>query len=152
MRGSKGNDVAPLEVQIPYNEAVPRRDKELDHEYRMRRIQLFSQAWQSFMRFACWAVMGLTFYYSVRELAGQHTFADIQFKALADLKANKYFGVIFPWGLFGITAAWGTGERWLRKRHIKRVSSEHSELQKAVDERRRSSHLSKKGETRPEDI
>ncbi len=50
-----------------------------------------------------------------------------------------------------MATGWGAGERYLRKRHIKRVSSEVSEMQKMLDRGRRSSSLSKKGETSPED-
>lgn len=80
------------------------------------------------------------------------TWADIQFKVIADLKANKYFGLLFPWGVAVLTTGWAGGERYLRKRHIKRVSSESSEMQKLMDPGRRSSQLSKKGETNPEDF
>jgi hypothetical protein len=91
-------------------------------------------------------------YLSIRELAGRQTLADLRFRVLADLKASKYFGLILPWGLAGMATAYGLGQRFLRKRHIKRISSEHSKIQKTVDPGRRSSHLSTKGETSTEDF
>lgn len=88
----------------------------------------------------------------VRELAGRQTFADLRFRVIADLKASKYFGLILPWGLTAMATSYGLGQRYLRKRHIKRVSSEHSKIQEKLDPGRRSSHLSKKGETTREDF
>jgi len=129
-----------------------RKDKELDHEFRMRLVQAISLGWQQFLIFGAVTVSVVCMYFSVRELAGKQTFADLNFKAIANLAANKYFGLILPWGLFGLAASWGYGERRLRKRHIKRVSSESSELQKQIDPGRRSSHLSKKGDTSREDF
>ena len=129
-----------------------RLDRELDHQYRMRLVQAISVGWQSLMRFLCFAAFCACVYFSLRDLAGKQTFADMKFSAIADLKANKYFGLILPWTLCTVTAAWGAGERYLRKRHIKRVSSESSEMQKLLDLGRRSSRLSKKGETTPEDF
>lgn len=131
---------------------MARRDKDLDHEFRMRVVQAITLGWQACMRFGCFLVMGACIYLCVRELAGHQTFADIEFKVIADLKANKYFGLLLPWGLVALTTGWAGGERYLRKRHIRRVSSESSEMQKQIDLGRRSSQLSKKGETNPEDF
>jgi hypothetical protein len=126
--------------------------RELDHEFRMRKWQFFSVAWASLVRLFCVVIVCACFYFSVREVAGKQTFADIRFKAIADLKANRWFGLATPWGLACATTAWGAGERYLRKRHIKRVSSESSELQSKIDPKRRSSNLTKRGESSPEDI
>jgi len=104
------------------------------------------------MRFGCVVVFCGCLYYSVRELAGRQTLADISFKAIADLKANKWFGLVLPWGLASASTALAVGQTWLRKRHIKRISSESSEMQKLIDAGRRSSQLSKRGETSPEDF
>ena len=129
-----------------------RIDKELDHQYRMRLVQAISVGWENLVKLLCVVAVCACVYLVFRELAGKQTLADLKFSALADLKANKYFGLILPWGLFTVTAAWGAGERYLRKRHIKRVSSESSDMQKLLDAGRRSSRLSKKGETTPEDF
>ena len=129
-----------------------RIDRELDHQYRMRLVQEISVGWQSLMRFLCFAAFCACVYFSLRDLSGKQTLADLKFSALADFKANKYFGLILPWGLFTLTAMWGAGERYLRKRHIKRISSESSDMQRMLDPGRRTSRLSKKGETSPEDF
>jgi hypothetical protein len=115
--------------------------KELDHQYRMRRIQAFSVGWGQFMHVLCFLIFFSCVYFSVRELAGKQTFADLRFRVLADLKANRWMAIVFPWGVAAISTGWGAGERFLRKRHIKRVSSETSEMQKKLDPGRRSSSL-----------
>jgi hypothetical protein len=126
--------------------------RELDHEYRMRVLQVISVGWSGLMRLLSVAVAFGSVYLAAREFAGKITYADMQFKAIADLKANKWLAVAVPWGLSGTAVAWGAGERYLRKRHIKRVSSESSEMQATIDEKRRSSRLTKRGESSPEDI
>lgn len=125
--------------------------RELDHQYKMRRLQVISVGWGQFVHFLCVLVFFTCAYFCVRELAGRQTLADIRFKVIADLKANRWLALSVPWGFAGIATLWGAGERYLRKRHIKRVASQASEMQKMLDTGRRSSSLNKKGETSPED-
>jgi hypothetical protein len=126
--------------------------RELDHEYRMRKLQVLSVAWSQFTRLVCVVAFCGCIYLSVRQLAGKHTFADLEFKAIASLKANKWWGLSVPWGAAVAATGWGAGERYLRKRHIRRVSSEQSELQLKIDPKRRSSNLTKQGDSSPEDV
>src|ERR1035437_8344834 len=126
---------------------MARRDKDLDHAFRMRVVQAISLGWQATLRFGRIALVCACIYFCVRELAGRPTWADVEFKVIADLKAYKYFGLILPWSVAAITTGWAGGERYLRKKHIKRVSSEASEMQKFIATGRRSSQLSKKAET-----
>ena len=88
---------------------------------------------------------------TARALAGQVTYADLRFKVFAELHANQWMALILSWFLTSTTTSWAIGERILRKKHIKRVSSEHSQQQQLIDARRRSSHLRGDGTTRPED-
>jgi len=117
----------------------------------MRRLQAISVGWERLTQFLCVLTPCICVYFCLRELAGRQTFADLSFKVVADLKANRWMALSVPWGVATMATAWGAGERFLRKRHIKRVSSEASEMQKMLDQGRRSSRLSKKGETIPED-
>jgi len=126
--------------------------KEFEHQYRMRRLHAFSVGWESLMRFLCVLVPCVTAYFCVREVAGRVTVADLDFKAFADLKVNHWFALSLPWVATSLATGWAIGERRLRKRHIKRVTSEASEMQKRLDPGRRSSSLSKMGDTSPEDI
>jgi negative regulator of sigma E activity len=128
-----------------------RAEQELKHQFRMRLVQVVSVGWEQLIRAAMVACVCLCIYFCIRELAGKQTLADIRFRMIADLKANRWMAVAVPWGLTAATTAWGAGERYLRKRHIRRVSSEASEMQKRLDPGRRSSNLSKTGETNRED-
>lgn len=127
-------------------------NRELDHQYRMRRLQLILQVWNGLVGLLAVTIICASVYLSIRELAGRATFADLRFRVLADLKANRWLALCVPWGVATVATGWGIGERYLRKKHIKRVSSEASEMQKKIDPGRRSSSLSRKGETSPEDI
>jgi hypothetical protein len=94
---------------------------------------------------------GATVVFLARALAGRQTFADLRFKLIAEMYANHWAALILSWVLTTGTTGWAMGERALRKRHIKRIASESSQLQKMIDPKRRSSHLMNDGSTRPED-
>jgi hypothetical protein len=89
---------------------------------------------------------------SVRDLAGKHTLADIGFKAIADLKINKALPQWAPWGTSGSAVGWAATERHFRKARVKRKAAENSVLQRKLDPGIRSSSLTVKGDTSPEDI
>ena len=126
-------------------------DLERDHEYKMRRLQLFQLFIVKVFNLLIVSVVCVCIYFSIRELAGRQTFADISFRVLANLKANRWLAACTPWGVAILASSWGAGEQYLRKRHVKRVSSESSEMQKKIDSGRRSSSLSKQGDTSAED-
>jgi hypothetical protein len=126
--------------------------RELDHQFRMQRLRVISIGFEQVGRVLCFLIFCTCVYLCARELAGRQTLADIRFKAIADFKANKWMGLFVPWGTATVATGWASAERYLRKRHIRRVSSETSEMQKSIDRDRRSSKLSKKGETQREDL
>jgi hypothetical protein len=95
--------------------------------------------------------IGVTFVFVARALAGRQTFADLRFKAIAELYTNKWTALILSWVLSTASVGWAIGERALRKRNIKRLASESSVLAGMIDRKRRSSHLMADGTTRPED-
>ena len=125
--------------------------RELDHQFRMQRLRVISIGYCRldvyFVVIFC-GCLDLC----VRELAGRQTLADIRFKMIADFKANKWMGLLVPWGTATVSTGWALTEKYLRKRHIRRISSEVSEMQKSIQPARRSSKLSKKGETQREDL
>jgi hypothetical protein len=126
--------------------------RELDHEARMRRWQIFQNLGNSLLRTACIVTPFFFAWLAVRDLAGKQTYADIGFKAVADLKMNEVLAKIAPWGTSALATGWAVTERTFRKANVKRVSTENSKLQKQLDPGRRSSSLTEVGDTSPEDV
>ena len=126
--------------------------RELDHAYRMRKLQLVSQALRNGFTAFCILSICVCVYLCIRELAGRQTWADIRFRAFAELAVNRWAAIVISWILTGCTTSWAITERILRKKHIRRVSSEASDMQRQLDPRRRSSGLSLEGDTSQEDL
>lgn len=125
--------------------------RELDHQYRMARLASFTSVGRAVIRLLMICAAGTTLVFLVRAIAGKQTFADLRFRGIAELYANRWAALILSWILTTGSTGWAIGERALRKRNIRRVASESSLLQKMVDPNRRSSHLMTDGSTRPED-
>lgn len=130
---------------------MPNR-RELEHAYRLRRLQIIQNLGIGFFRTACWVSPFFFLWLCVRDLAGHQTSADIAFKAVADLKINQYLAKLVPWGTTALGAVWALGERTLRKRYIKRSASEFGVMHRQIDPSRRSSSLTTAGETSPGDL
>jgi hypothetical protein len=88
---------------------------------------------------------------AIESLAGRSTLADFGLFLVADLKANKVVShlITILFGLGGVS--YGVVERRLREKNIERMSTQNTELERLLDQRRSSSLLTKKGKTRPED-
>jgi hypothetical protein len=86
-------------------------------------------------------------YYAVAVLAGHSTFADIAVRFLANLKVSD--GVLYL--LTGGSILYGVGQRYLRRRHIKRVVPAKNQLEGMLDLKRSTSGLTPKGTTQPGD-
>jgi hypothetical protein len=125
--------------------------RELDHQYRMTKLVSFTSVLRAVIRLLMICAVCVALVFIARALAGRQTFADIKFKLIAELYANRWTALILSWILSITSTGWAIGERRLRKRHIKRVASEQSKLQEMIDPKRRSSHLMTDGTTRPED-
>lgn len=124
---------------------------ELDHQYRMARWAHVTALARALLRLGmviapCMAAVECTKY-----LSGHITYADIRMRFAAHMFANRWtaMSVLTLWG--SGSTSWAVGERRLRQRHIRRVSSEISWLQGQLDPKRRTSHLNSDGTTRPED-
>jgi hypothetical protein len=126
--------------------------RELDHAYRLRRLQIIQNLGNQFFRTACVGLPSLFLWLSVRDLAGHQTVADIAFKAIADFKINQHLSQVLPWGATTAATGWAFGERVLRKRHIRRSAKEFAALHKKIDPARLSSSLTTEGDTSPEDL
>jgi hypothetical protein len=86
-------------------------------------------------------------YYAIVVLAGRSTFADIVVRFLANLKVSD--GILYL--LAGGGICYGVGQRYLRRRHIKRVVPAKNRLERMLDPNRSSSGLTPKGTTQPGD-
>lgn len=126
--------------------------RELDHEYRLRRLQVLQTLSLGVLKAIYIVGPFVMLWLSIRDLAGRQTSADIVFKALADIKLNRALAKVAPWGTTTLATGWAIAERKLRKRHIRRTSSENSKMQSHFDPNRRSSRLTTAGNTSPEDV
>jgi hypothetical protein len=87
-------------------------------------------------------------YLSIRTLSGEHTVASLVVKFVADFNIKE--GVSYVVGLTGI----GVGLRYrkLRKDTLEHMGERIKELESQIDPKRSSSRLTRRGETRPEDL
>jgi hypothetical protein len=86
-------------------------------------------------------------YYAIAVLAGRSTFADIAVRFLANLKVSD--GILYL--LTGGSIVFGVGQRYLRRRHIKRVVPAKNQLERMLDPNRSTSGLTPEGTTQPGD-
>ena len=86
-------------------------------------------------------------YLSVDSLSGRHTFADIGFAVLADVKISEAIAYVF--GAGGVL--YGYKYRRLKGDNVERTAERIAELETRLDPDRSSSRLTPRGETRPED-
>jgi hypothetical protein len=82
---------------------------------------------------------------TIESLAGKATHADIAIKVLGNIKVSRGLVALFAVGGW----VYGLGERSLRRRHIKRVTTQKNELENVIDARRTSSDLTPTGTTPP---
>jgi hypothetical protein len=84
---------------------------------------------------------------SIESLAGKATLTDIGINFLGDIKVS----IALSWfvGFFG--AFYGINQRKLRKDTVERLQTRIKELELVVDNKRSSSQLTVRGDTRPED-
>lgn len=84
---------------------------------------------------------------SIEVLAGKVTSSNILISIMTNLKANQYFGLLFGGG----SIIYGLRQRKLRKDTVERLQARIKVLEKGIDNKRSSSKLTTRGETRPED-
>lgn len=86
-------------------------------------------------------------YRTVGVLAGETTTANIGIRFLADVRVSDAVAWLF--GAGGVM--YGLRQRRLRRSTVERLSGRITQLEKGIDSRRTSSHLTPRGETQPED-
>ena len=93
------------------------------------------------------AVIAYFVYLSVAALAGRETSADIGIQVLGTFNVS----VALSWTVGLIGTMYGYSQRNLRRDTIERLQLRIVELERIIDDRRSSSRLTPRGETRPED-
>jgi hypothetical protein len=138
-------------VQLECTFAMALTQRELDHQYRMRKVQ----AWQNACRYCviaiCVSAPFAFLYLAARQFAGKETLADIAFRATADLKANEPISNLAAWCLAGLTGTWGYSERFLRRRYIRKTAPVLQKFEANKNPKRMTSGLTPEGRTQEED-
>jgi hypothetical protein len=122
-----------------------------EYEFRVRKIAMITEMvsmifsalckWGGFA-FMAWCTWGIA-----AALSGEHTTADIAFRAALDMRADQYAAYI----LGGGGVIYGIRERRLRRKTTSRLTERTASLEKRIDPNRTSTGLPSSGDTRLED-
>lgn len=102
--------------------------------------------WKTIKQIIVTSVIVWGCFFSIKELAGKTTFADIAVKFVGNIKVVLGIGT----GITGV--CYGYRERNLRKKEVKRLANENKRLRILIDPIRGSSNLTEEGENKEEDI
>ena len=133
-------------------EGNPRKQiDQTSHEIALGKISLITEAIVSVInntvKWAGLSFIGYITYLIIKELAGQQTVAKIALSFMTDIKINQWLAYVV--GIGGV--GYGCIQRKSRKDTIERLSNRKEQLEKMIDPNRKSSRLTPRGETRPED-
>lgn len=92
-------------------------------------------------------MLGYVSYLAIKELAGQETMANIVVNFMTDIKVNQWLAYIVG----GSGVGYGYVQRRSKNSTIARLGSRKEKLEQMIDPGRKSSKLTARGETRPED-
>lgn len=106
-------------------------------------VSVFNNA----IRWGCLVLIVRYGYLSITALAGKSTSAEFLFNILA----MKNISVTFAWCIGFAGLLYGYRQRGLRKYTIERLQHRNVDLEKLIDDRRSSSKLTPRGDTRRED-
>lgn len=119
-----------------------------DFLIRMRKLDILqdaiSQSKWVFLTIIVWIA-----YLAVDSLSGEWTTLDIGIKAIARFTSWGLESFLFLFLLFAL-AGWRR-EKGLRRREIERFHNISEKYEKLIDPNRSSSHLTRQGQSRPED-
>lgn len=118
----------------------------LDNQLSFKRLDTASEICKELIKWAGLVFIAYLGYLSIEVLAGKSTFADIGVRIIGNLKVSD--GIITL--LAGSGWAYGLAQRSLRRKHIERTVPLKNELEKVLDKKRTSSHLTQKGTTPPQ--
>lgn len=123
----------------------PGRTREF--EYRLKRLDVFQTLGLAFIRYGSLVVIFATIGSALKQLAGKDTYADI----FVGIFANAEISVYLSYAVGGSATIWALMERKLRGDKTREMASRIQELEQKIDPGRSSSHLTERGQTRPED-
>ena len=122
-----------------------------EQELSLEKISIFTSAFTSiFNHTVKWVgLVGLGYitHLVVSDLAGQETMANIVVNFMTDIKVNQWLAYIVG----GTGAVYGLKQRKNKNDTIERLSKRKEQLEQMIDPGRKSSTLTPRGETRPED-
>jgi hypothetical protein len=114
---------------------------------RLKTIDAIDANVRLIIRYGLFAVIAFFAYRSISVLAGQHTFADLGIRFMADVKVGNAISYVVGGG--GVL--YGAQQKRLRGNAIQQMGSHIKELETKADPSRSSSGLTERGKTRPED-
>lgn len=85
---------------------------------------------------------------AIGDLSGETTLADIGINFLGKVEVS----VALAWTVGALGGYYGYRQRKLRRDTVERLQDRNKELEKRIDLNRTSSRLTKRGDTRPEDV
>ena len=132
---------APPQHDRPPTVAAP------DAELALHRINGLVSVFHSLIRWAGIVLIARYGFLAIESLSGQTTLADVGIAFLGDV--NVSIAIAWVAAIGGI--AYGWRQRKLRKDTVERLCARIAQLEKTIGNVRSSSHLTARGETRPED-
>lgn len=142
MPNAKKKNKAKKDVPHPNQIKLTRSDKK-----QMFFVDRAVDAYRDTIKYGVWIALFWFTYQCIKTLSGQETIAKFIVDVAADISLSKWVAYIFGAG----GAAYGFGERRLRKRKVAQLSERCQDLEKRIDRKRSSSKMPPSGDTREED-
>lgn len=113
----------------------------------MHRISKLVTVLQNLIRWTGIVLIARYGFLAIESLSGQTTLADVTIALLGNVNVS----IALAWTVALSGTAYGWHQRNLRKDTIERLHARIHQLENRLDDRRSSSQLTTRGETRPED-
>ena len=130
------------------------RQMELNAAVEISRINRSDHVLRDIIKYGCFVMIAMFVWLSVKELAGKITIADLKLAAtMATNTGSPEWKVVIGAIVFGVGGImFGRRERRLRKDTVERLHPYQLMWEKEHDPKRTSSLITKRGDTRPEDV
>jgi len=120
---------------------------ESDYQLSYKKIDSVTTIIRDIIKWGGLSFLGYCGYLSVAVLAGRATTANIFIKILGNATINHALWALLAGGGW----VYGIGQQYLRRRNIQRIVPAKNALEKKLDPKRTSSHLTERGTTQPGD-